>query len=61
MVFFAYYGAAIGIAYYVGRRSTAGGIAVFFVAVALHQLVESGPSSFLEPSGCDYGVRASDC
>ena len=61
MLFFLYYGAVIALAYYVGRRSAGYGIAIFIVAVALHQFAENGVGSFVEPIDCDYGVRARDC
>lgn len=61
MIAFAYFLAAVLLAYWVGSRNTGAGILVFFVSVAIWQMAVDGPESFLAPVGCDYGHAAQDC
>lgn len=62
MIWFAYFASAVGLSYWVGRSNTGLGVAAFFVAVALWQLVVDGPSSFLDNDGCQrYSNIAQDC
>lgn len=61
MIWLAYFGGSVALAYWVGNRSTGAGILVFFASVALWQMVNDGPHSFIESSGCDYGHAAQDC
>ncbi|MGB3390077.1 MAG: hypothetical protein WBA88_19075 [Pseudaminobacter sp.] len=61
LLFFGYYAAVIFAAYRVGAKSAGYGIALFFVAVALHQIVIDGTSSLIG-GGCQtYGHAARDC
>ena len=61
MIVLAYYSAVVGAAYWLGRYGAGYGIALFVVAVALHQIFADGPMSLLQGSCERYGPRASDC
>ena len=61
MINLAYFAAAVGFAYFVGRKSAGIGVAAFLLSVAIHQVAVDGPHSFIEPSGCDYGIHARIC
>lgn len=61
MIWFAFFGAAVALSYWAGRNSPGYGVAVFLASVALWQVVNDGPGSFLELSDCNYGHAARDC
>lgn len=61
MYVLAYYAIVIPLAYRVGRNGAGYGIALFFAAVALHQIYTDGVGSLIG-GGCQtYGHAARDC
>jgi hypothetical protein len=62
VIWFAYFGTAVFLAYRVGRNHAGYGVALFIASVAVWQLANDGPGSFLENDGCArYSHIAQDC